>query len=480
MRERRGRGSGRERAGGLVVVALVVVLALLFGGGYAAAYYYADDKLPSGTTVGGVDVGGLGTPDAARRVRDELGHTLRRTIPVLVDGTPERVDPVTAGLRVDYAASVEQGARGHDWSPSSLWQHYTGGEDLDPVLAVDTQALDAELDRLQDVAGREPQDGEIDFARGRLDVTDARPGVELGRRGARTALERALLARVGRSAGLLGPDPAAGSSGSGTNPDGLQSGPVTLPVHEDRPDIDARDVQRALSTFANRAISASVSLEFGATPVRLQPAQFSAVLSMRAAEGKLVPKVDDAALADLIGRAPGTDLSPKDASVRLVHGRPRVVPAELGVRYQRRDLGAALLEALGRQGRQRTAVVRAHPVRPDVGTREARSWRIREVSATATTGVRRSQRAAVRRAAASVSGTLLRPKQERQVGGAVPGPLARALERASRRAGLDATASGGGVRVLNDRKVGALLQAEVRVPRHGRPRVTVRVWSDGR
>ena len=54
----------REREGGRLVFFLVVGLVLLLAGGYVAAYLAAGDKVPRGTTVAGVDIGGL-TPAAA-------------------------------------------------------------------------------------------------------------------------------------------------------------------------------------------------------------------------------------------------------------------------------------------------------------------------------------------------------------------------------------------------------------------------------
>ena len=58
------RRSRRERAGGRLVAFVVVVLVLLGVGGWAAAAYGAEDKVPRGTTVAGVDIGGRAAPAA--------------------------------------------------------------------------------------------------------------------------------------------------------------------------------------------------------------------------------------------------------------------------------------------------------------------------------------------------------------------------------------------------------------------------------
>ena len=48
----------RERAGARVVLVMLLVLVVLLGGAYVAAYSAAQDKIPRGTTVADVDVGG--------------------------------------------------------------------------------------------------------------------------------------------------------------------------------------------------------------------------------------------------------------------------------------------------------------------------------------------------------------------------------------------------------------------------------------
>ncbi|HWU20078.1 MAG TPA: hypothetical protein VN088_01025, partial [Nocardioides sp.] len=56
--DRKGRVKS-ERAGLSVVVVVVLLLGVLAGAGYVAAYAAAGDRVPRGTTISGVDVGGL-------------------------------------------------------------------------------------------------------------------------------------------------------------------------------------------------------------------------------------------------------------------------------------------------------------------------------------------------------------------------------------------------------------------------------------
>ena len=58
---RRDERLGPESEGGRVVVALILGLTMLAGVLYVGAYLMAGDKVPVGTTVAGVDIGGKKT-----------------------------------------------------------------------------------------------------------------------------------------------------------------------------------------------------------------------------------------------------------------------------------------------------------------------------------------------------------------------------------------------------------------------------------
>jgi hypothetical protein len=60
----------REKAGGRVVVLTVLGLAFLVGAAWTAAYVFAGDKLPRGSTVAGIELGGREPGAAERLLRD--------------------------------------------------------------------------------------------------------------------------------------------------------------------------------------------------------------------------------------------------------------------------------------------------------------------------------------------------------------------------------------------------------------------------
>ncbi|KQW49206.1 hypothetical protein ASC77_10980 [Nocardioides sp. Root1257] len=377
--------SGRESAGGKVVVLLLGGLLVLVGGAYAAAYFAAGDKVPRGTTVAGVEIGGL-TPTAAE---DELTAGLEdrvdRPIPVSVDGTTATIDPTDAGLTVDVAATVDQAGGGKSWAPGDLWDYWTGGDEQDPVVTVDQASFDKALDGLADEVGTAATDGAVAFKKARIVVTDPAPGEGFDPEAARTAVLGSYLSEDDEVAEL-----------------------ETTVV---QPDIDDADVQKALDTFANPAMSGPVTLVFGDSPVELQPRDFSRALAMKAEGGELVPDLDTDRLTKLVESDVSEKDKPVDATVELVNGKPRVVPAKPGVTFDPADVSSAFLELVSRNGDDRRMKVEATVAEPEFTTADAKALGIKERVSTFTTYYPYAEYRNVNigRAAELIDGTVLKP-----------------------------------------------------------------------
>lgn len=373
-----------EKEGGRLVLLVIFGLALLLAGGYTAAYLVAGDKVPRGTTVDGVDVGGRTQAAAARALADGLADRADAPIEVLVDGESRTVTPAQAGLSVDYAASVAAAGGAQSWEPQRLWDYYTGGEDLEAVVRVDDAAMQALLDTIADSTVTPPTDGGVVFNGAHVRTIAPVVGQEINPDEARAALEAAYLTD----------DPV-----------------VELAVHDSEPDIDAGDVQQALNRFANPAVSASVTLVFGDSPVRLQPRDFGPALSMKAEGGELVPVLDEKVLTALVDDAISDDGAPVDARVVVVDGRPKVVPAKPGVAYEPADVSDAFLTLVTRGEGNREMKVKASVEDADFSTADARALKIRERVSTFTTSFPYAEyrNTNIGRAAELVNGTLLEP-----------------------------------------------------------------------
>lgn len=378
--------TARESAGGKVVVLLLGGLLLLVAGAYAAAYYLAGDKLPRGTTVAGVEIGGQGPAEAEKTLTAGLADRVDRPIPVSVEGRSVTVDPTDAGLAVDIAATVAAAGGGQSWSPSHLWNYWTGGgDDEDPVVTVDETAFEQALDGLAESVGTAATDGAVSFKRGQVVTTDPAPGEGFDPEATRTALLDSYLSEDDEVAEL-----------------------ETVQV---QPDIDQADVQAALDTFANPAMSGPVTLVFGDSPVQLQPRAFSAALGMKAEGGALVPDLDTDKLATLVAAGVGDEDAAVDATVELVNGKPRVVPAKPGVTFDQAAVSDAFLQLVANTGDDREMKVEATVAEPDFTTADAKALGIKERVSTFTTYYPYAEYRNINigRAAELIDGTVLKP-----------------------------------------------------------------------
>ncbi len=186
---------------------------------------------------------------------------------------------------------------------------------------------------------------------------------------------------------------------------------VELTFTDLAPDIDTADVQAALDDFANPALSGSVTLVFGNSPVRLQPRQFAGVLGLKAEDGRLVPELDTERLTALVSDGISEDGAPVDASFEIVAGKPRVIPSKPGVEYEPATVTDAFLTLVTQPEGKREMEVEATVVAADFTTREARKLGIREQVSTFTTEFPYAEYRNVNigRAAEIVNGTVLEP-----------------------------------------------------------------------
>ncbi len=384
---------GREKAGGRVVLLVVLGLALLVGGGYAAAYVGAGDRVPRGTTVAGVDVGGQTPEQAVRTLEEGLADRVDEPISVVVDGESLTVSPAEAGLEVDYEASIDAAGGGQSWDPARLWNYYTDGDDLPPVLDVDDAAMTAAIETLTADAGTPARNGRVRFRGGRLEVTQPQTGQELDPDAARDAIETAYLSD--------GPD-------------------VELSLTTTQPDIDEADVQEAVAEFGNPALSGPVTLLFGDSEVTLAPRVYAGALRLRPQDGELVPGLARKALTRLLdSRISSGD--PVDATVRIVNGAPRVVPAKPGVTYRPADVERTFLELVVRPDGEREERIKAVAAQADFTTADARALKITERVSTFTTYYPHAdyRNVNIGRAAELVDGTLLEPGEVFSLNGVV-------------------------------------------------------------
>lgn len=385
----------KEREGGRLVLLVLVLLVLLLAGGYVAAYAVAGDKVPRGTTVAGVAIGGKTQDAALEALEAGLARRVSEPVVVAVGSESRELAPEELGLSVDYAASVSEAGGERSWDPQRLWNYYTGGEDLEAVVNLDEEKLARVLDDLDAAYGTKPRNGAISFETGRAVVTEPRIGQAVDKEGAADRFREAWLA-------------------------GDEQASVALELDDVAPDIDADDVQQAMDTFANPALSGPVALVFGGSPVQLSPQDYAPALRLKPVDGTLVPALKKKAIIALVDAGITTE-APVDATVALVNGKPKVVPAKPGVSYEPADVTDAFLTLVQQPEGQRSMEVEATVAEPEFTTKDARALKIKEQVSTFTTYYPPATYRDVNigRAGELIDGTVLKPGETFSLNGTV-------------------------------------------------------------
>jgi VanW like protein/putative peptidoglycan binding protein len=455
---------------------MLVAVLVMCCAGWVTAYAGATGKVPRGTSVAGVDIGGRDRVGAAQALTHGLDARLKTPIAVTVGTVTTEVAPADAGLRVDYAATIAKVLEPRSWDPRRLWGYYTGGKDITPVVDVDADRMEALLSLLDERAGQPARDAGLTLTGATITLTKPRDGAQLDHDQAATALVAAWTA-----------DQAA----------------VTLPLLFTPPDIDDTDLQTAVQTLANPALSGPVTLAFAGSQVTLSPGQFADLISVVPRDGVLALDVNAEDLARLVDPA-AQDTAPVDATIALQDGTPAVVPALAGQGYDAAGVAAAFLQAVTADGAARTVPVTGTETKAAFRTRDAKQLGVAEPVSSFTVSVPSTAGPSFADAAARLSGALLLPGDtfsfNARVGAASGSAsrLATATWNAGFLAGLTDVARTGSpayadglpegrdamvdestdLQMRNDSSYGVLLSAHVTAGSPGTPgSVVVEAWS---
>jgi vancomycin resistance protein YoaR len=362
----------------LIVAGVVVVL----GGAYVGAAYALADRVPRGTTVAGVEVGGMTSERAEQALTDGLGDLATEPVPVAAQDMTGSVDPAAAGLTLDVPATVE-GLTGVDLRPQRLWQHLVGGGREAPVTHVDDDALDAAVENLAGSLALAPVDGSIVFADGEPHAVDAVDGWALDAEAARETLAGTWL---------------------------TAARPLELTTETVEPDITQEETETALQEVAARVAAAPVQLTVGGQAVELPADVLTAVSSFVPQESDLVLQMDGAALVEaVLARTTNLLTNSSDATFDLSSGSPVIVPGTPGTTLDPGTLAQAVAAAAS--GDARTATVELVQSDPAQSTAALEALGVVQVvsefSTPLTSEPRRTQNIAA--GAAAINGTLVRP-----------------------------------------------------------------------
>ncbi len=260
------------------IIGLLVLVALIYIGAQAALA----GTTPRGTTSLGTDIGAMRASDAASELDSAASAMAESPVTVGVGEATTQVVPSDIGLGVDAQATVAQ-VTGFTLNPMRLVAHVFGGGEIDPVLQVDDDALDAGV-----MAAAADIDSE---------TVDAAVVIEGGVASAQEGAHATHVDQEGAAAILA--------------TQWLEADTIELPATEVEPDVTYEDADAYAAWLNSTVLSGDITLAGGGASAALTPAQFSAGASVVSDGGELDLVLDGEQIAAAVAQvAPATLVEP--------------------------------------------------------------------------------------------------------------------------------------------------------------------------
>lgn len=341
--------------------------------------------MPRGVQVSGVALGGLTQAAAQQTLIAELTPDLRRNVAIRAGQIGTSLAPASAGLRVDWASTIDAAAHQPLNPFTRLASLFGGTTELGVVTSADEARLADALDGINTMVRREPTDGGVRFDGSTPTAVKPAPGIALDLPAAAAEIKR----------------------------DWTTGLPVDLPTTSVEPAGHVTDaaVSRTLAEVAGPAVSAPVTVIGNGREASLSPAIIATALSFAPdGAGGLKPVVDIPKLADALRPELVTTEQPaKDASVSLIGATPVVTPSVDGHGINYEDTFTGLVQVLKRPvNRQISAVYAPQPAK--LTTEQVNALGIKgSISTFSTGGFAADSGQNIKRAAETINGKILKP-----------------------------------------------------------------------
>ncbi|MDD2857748.1 MAG: VanW family protein [Candidatus Nanopelagicales bacterium] len=312
---------------------------------YVIAVLVAGPGIARGTSVRGVEIGGMSNEEAVAALDDAFATSESATILVHSARKEFPVKPAEAGLSLNAEATVEQAAA-RTLNPVALLTNFFTKRTLEPVVDIDQDSLDAQVDAIATV----------------MDRPAVEPTVEMkGLQPVRVA------GQAGRAI-----DPAAASAAL---VEAFAAGDteVTINPSSTEPKV-SDDALAQAQAQARQAVSAPVTVQAQTVTARLTKRAIARALGFTEQDGQLTPVLDGAVLH----RALATQLAPievpgRDATFVIRDGAPVIVPSKVGSGVSDAELSGAVAGVIDLNPPDRTVTVSVGVREPALTTEQAQS-----------------------------------------------------------------------------------------------------------
>ncbi len=365
--------------------ATVAAVLLLLGAVYLVDWLLTKDELERGTTIAGVDVGGLTAEQANARLDGELGG-FRAPVVLRSHGQDVSIDPATSGLAVDVSTSVAA-AGTRSANPFTRIGALLGRTTDAPLIATaDETALTAAVQSIAAASDVVPVEGALSVDGGTVAVVEPVAGEQLD---------------VPAAVAVIS------STWTGGHPEAVRG--LTLPVDEKPVRVSATGLSAAADE-ARAILSGPLTVVVEGTSSAVPVQTIAAALSIAPddADGFTVSVDRDPIKAAFRDAAEAAQVQPVNASVSIVDNAPVITPASDGRMIDVAATDAALDAALRAPDRTLTVVYAA--ASPEVSTEAVQALGIKEVVSEFTTGGFAADSGQnVKRVAEQVQGAIIKP-----------------------------------------------------------------------
>ncbi|MGH4001163.1 MAG: VanW family protein, partial [Pseudonocardiaceae bacterium] len=359
------------------------VLLGLLGLVYGIDVAMSRDQVPRGIVVAGVEVGGMQRIAAEQQLRQQLEPRLNHPITVRAGDVNTTLDPVRAGLTLNWPSTLDQAGAPplNPWTRlASLWRT----REVSVMTSGNRVAVTGALEGLRTQTDREPVEGTIRFDGAQPIPVNPQPGQRLD---VPAATDVVLAAWI-------------------------RGGAVNLPVATLPVSTTPEGIQAALRDIAEPAVAGPVKVTGDGKDAVLTPEIIASALRFTPdGQGGLTTAIDEPAVIDALEPQLASTLRPgKNAEILLQNGAPVVVPSIDGRGIDWAASLRPLLDVLHISERERTLAASYVSLTPKLNTDQAYALGITtQISTFTTGGFAEDSGQNIRRVAEQVNGAIVKP-----------------------------------------------------------------------
>ena len=329
----------------LIGAGIVAVIAVSLG-----IFVATNGTVRPGTTVSGMDIGGMSPDEAMGVLEDSVSTKVNGKLEISAGDQVFELRPRAAGITLDAQATVDQ-ATSTGFNPFQMIVDLFGSREIEPVIAVDQDALEDSVASIADVVNLNPVEPQLAVSNSGVTLTQGRDGLEVDRE----ALKNQIVSMATQTRSI-----------------------IEAPLEVTPPSVSAADASQA-EELARQAVASPVTVSVGEITATIPADAIAQALSFTAQGNQLSPELDGAILHAPIANALKRVGTPgRDASFKIVDGSPVVVPSIVGSGVSDSELATAVLGVLSKRGNDRTVSVPLGTREPELTTAAAQQLGIND------------------------------------------------------------------------------------------------------